>query len=67
MLVRQLLIALLQHTEDGRRLDDEVLLKVGNETRKVDASYSDGTFVLIARDPCRVVGFGKEPGQHPGV
>jgi hypothetical protein len=51
MLVRQLLIALLQHTEDGRRLDDEVLLKVGNETRTVDASYSDGTFILIARDP----------------
>lgn len=53
MTVRQLLIALLQHTEDGRRLEDEILLRVGEETRTLEASYSDGTFILIASTPIR--------------
>jgi hypothetical protein len=48
MTVRKLLDALLDHSADGRMLADEVLIKIGAETRPISSSYSDGTFILIA-------------------
>lgn len=51
MKVRELLEELAAHADDGRRADDEVILVVGAEVRSVHASYSDGTFILIAGPP----------------
>lgn len=53
MKVRELLQAITDHADDGRHADDEVILKVGREIRSVSASYSDGTFTLIAGPPIR--------------
>jgi hypothetical protein len=49
--IRELLQGLLDHTADGRRTDDEVIVRVGDVDRAVEASYSDGTFILIAGPP----------------
>lgn len=51
MTVRELLHGLVDHAADGRRLDDEILIQVGTETRSVSASYANGTFILIAGAP----------------
>jgi len=48
MKVRELQEQLTAHADDGRAADDEILVRVGKEWRRVDSSYSDGTFVLIA-------------------
>jgi hypothetical protein len=53
MTVRELLAAVGDHAEDGRHLDDPVILIVGRDRREVTASYSDGTFILIAGAPIR--------------
>lgn len=53
MTIRELLQALIGHAADGRKLEDEVLIRVGDETRAIDSSYMDGTFVLIAGKPVR--------------
>jgi hypothetical protein len=49
--VRELLEAITDHAEDGARANDEVVLLVGRERRSVSASYSDGTFILVAGAP----------------
>jgi hypothetical protein len=49
--VRDLLASLADHAADGRRSGDEVLVRVGRELRSVEASYADGTFILIAGKP----------------
>jgi hypothetical protein len=51
MNVRDLLASLAGHAADGRRADDEVFVRVGRELRSVEASYTDGTFILIAGNP----------------
>lgn len=51
MTIRELLQGLLDHTADGRRIDDEVLVRIGGTEHTVEASYSDGTFILIAGPP----------------
>lgn len=51
MTIRELLHDLIGHADDGRRIEDEVVVRVGRELRAVDTSYSDGTFILIAGDP----------------
>jgi hypothetical protein len=48
MTVAELLLALQEHAADGRRTQDEVYVRVGREIREVSASYSDGTFLLVA-------------------
>lgn len=48
MTVRELLQGLLDHTADGRRLEDEVLVRIDREAWSLEQSYSDGTFILIA-------------------
>lgn len=48
MTIRQLIDALLDHTQDGRAMADEVLIQVDGRGRTISASYSDGTFILIA-------------------
>jgi hypothetical protein len=51
MKVSELQANLTEHAEDGRRADDEVLVRIGREYRKVTTSYSDGTFILVAGSP----------------
>lgn len=51
MTVRELLEALSEHAEDGRLLDDEVMIRVGSELRRLQTSYVDGTFVIVAGMP----------------
>jgi hypothetical protein len=51
--VRELLAAVTDHAEDGRHMDDVVILRIGREDREVRASYTDGTFILIAGAPLR--------------
>lgn len=46
--VRELRDKITDHAADGRRLNDVVLVKVGRDLRRVTASYTDGTFILIA-------------------
>jgi hypothetical protein len=54
MNARDLLAGLAGHVADGRRAEDEVLVRVGKELRKVEASYANGTFILVAGDPVDV-------------
>lgn len=51
MTVRELIHDLVDHAEDGTRMGDEILIRVGRELRTVSSSYSDGTFLLIAGEP----------------
>ncbi len=53
MTVRELIRALTDHGEDGRRLNDEVLVKIDGELRTVTATYSDGALLLLAGRPVR--------------
>lgn len=51
MTVRELLHRLLDHADDGRAMNDEILIKINGDLRPISASYSDGTFILIAGTP----------------
>lgn len=53
MTVAQILAAIAGHAADGRAMDDEVLVKINGDVRPVTASYSNGTFVLIAGTPIK--------------
>lgn len=54
MNVRELIKALVDHAADGRAMHDEVLIKINGDVRPISASYSDGTFILIAGKPIQV-------------
>lgn len=51
MTIRELLNALLDHAEDGRRMTDEVLVRVNGTLRPVSIAYSDGTLILVTGAP----------------
>lgn len=51
MTVRELLDATSSFAEDGRHLEDEVLVKIDGEVRKLSTTFADGTFILIAGAP----------------
>lgn len=51
MTVRDLLEAITSHAEDGRTLDEEVLVRVDGRLHRLTSSYMDGSFVLVAGMP----------------
>lgn len=51
MTVRELLHRLLDHADDGRTMNDEIVVKINGDLRSISASYSDGTFILVAGNP----------------
>lgn len=51
MTIAQILAAIAGHAADGRAMDDEVLVKINGDVRPITASYSNGTFILIAGTP----------------
>jgi hypothetical protein len=51
MTVRELLRTLSDHAEDGRLLDDRIVIRVGSQMRDLDSTYVDGTLILVAGRP----------------
>jgi hypothetical protein len=51
MTIRALLELLTGHSADGRALDDEILVRIDGEIRKLETAYVDGTLVLVAGMP----------------
>ncbi|WP_166790645.1 MULTISPECIES: hypothetical protein [unclassified Cryobacterium] len=51
MKVWELLGAIAGHAEDGRAMQEEVLVRTNGDVRPVTSSYSNGTFILIAGPP----------------
>lgn len=51
MTVRELLQTISEHAEDGRLMDDPVVVRVGSQLREIESTYVDGTLILIAGDP----------------
>jgi hypothetical protein len=51
MTIGELLVAVAGQAADGRDVHIEVVVLVGKEVRRVEASYMDHRFILVAGAP----------------